>query len=148
MNTNRDDNDLPVIFSYTRAQALQDGVLIDVSDTAREAGIKFPTAVTRAVWARYVEVPEGTTGQDERGRLWDVIWMLRDAIRKSDGGERIDYRLYVALPDRGDWQSNEAVPKRSSRLNRQTHRLVTLKALCGPGDDAEPVITIMLPDED
>jgi hypothetical protein len=25
--------------------------------------------------------------------------------------------------------------------------LVRLKALCGPGDDGEPVITVMFPDE-
>ena len=27
-------------------------------------------------------------------------------------------------------------------------RGVAMYALCGPGDDAEPVITVMLPDED
>jgi hypothetical protein len=27
-------------------------------------------------------------------------------------------------------------------------KLVTLKAHCGPGDNLEPVITIMLPDQD
>jgi hypothetical protein len=26
--------------------------------------------------------------------------------------------------------------------------LVRLKALCGPGDQGEPVVTVMLPDED
>ena len=25
---------------------------------------------------------------------------------------------------------------------------VTLKAICGPGDDGEPVLTVMLPNED
>src|SRR5690606_22501667 len=34
---------MDIIFAYTRAQAIADGVLIDVSNTAREAGIKFPT---------------------------------------------------------------------------------------------------------
>ena len=40
-----------LISTYTRAQAIDDGVLIDVSDVAREAGLKYPTAVTQAVWA-------------------------------------------------------------------------------------------------
>ena len=40
----------PVIFAYTRAQAIEDGVLVDVSDTAREAGFKIPVAVSRSVW--------------------------------------------------------------------------------------------------
>ena len=72
-------NDLTAFFgqpihSYSRAQALADGVLIDVSSTAREAGIRFPTAVTRAVWDGYVRVPPGVECQDEAGRLWDVLW--------------------------------------------------------------------------
>ncbi|MFH0980056.1 MAG: DUF6573 family protein [Planctomycetota bacterium] len=28
------------------------------------------------------------------------------------------------------------------------HETVRLKAICGPGDQAEPVLTLMLPDED
>ncbi|MCP4987620.1 MAG: hypothetical protein GY928_16640 [Colwellia sp.] len=38
------------IFSYTREKMIQDGVLVDVSETAVEAGIIFSTAVTRTVW--------------------------------------------------------------------------------------------------
>jgi hypothetical protein len=30
----------------------------------------------------------------------------------------------------------------------RTPPLVRLKALCGPGDRGEPVVTVMLPDED
>src|SRR5262249_48790011 len=37
---------------YTRAEALPDGVLIDGSETAREAGIRWPVALTRAAWGR------------------------------------------------------------------------------------------------
>jgi hypothetical protein len=48
-----------LIFGYSRPQAIQDGVLVDVSDTAREAGVYLPTALTRAVWERYVREPEG-----------------------------------------------------------------------------------------
>ena len=50
-----DEKDL--LYAYTRAQALADGVLVDVTTTAQEAGIKYPVALTRAVWCRYVEVP-------------------------------------------------------------------------------------------
>lgn len=86
-------------------------------------------ALTRAVWDAYVEVPPKAEGQDEAGRLWDVLWMLRDGIRRSNGGSVIEYCLYVRNDNRR--------PKR-----------VFLKAICGPGDDAEPVITVMLPSED
>ena len=62
-----------IIYAYTRAQAVADGVQVDVTKTAQEAGIKFPMFLTRAVFDAYVAVPEGVTGQDEAGRLWDVI---------------------------------------------------------------------------
>lgn len=120
----------PPISVYTRAQAIEDGELIDASATAREAGIMFPLAVTRAVWARYVEVPPGVRCQDESGRLWDIVWMLRVQIaRGSNDPTRIMFGVYV-------------------RNDNRRPQLVRLKAICDPGDDAEPVITIMLPDED
>ena len=40
----------PAIFAYTRAQAIEDGILVDVSETAREAGFRIPVAITRTVW--------------------------------------------------------------------------------------------------
>lgn len=126
----------PVISSYTRAQAIADGVLIDVSETAREAGISFPVAITAAAWADCVAWSEADSkakpyGQSESGRLWDVVWMLRFAIKCGRGGDLIAYRL-----------------SRIPRPGCGAKRLVTLKAVCGPGDDAEPVITILLPNED
>jgi hypothetical protein len=48
-------------------------VLIDVSAVAREAGIRSPTALTRAAWEKRVAVPPGVLCQDEAGRLWDVV---------------------------------------------------------------------------
>jgi hypothetical protein len=121
----------PVVFAYSRAQAIADGVLVDVSKLAREAGINYHTAMTSAVWQKYVTVPDGIEAQDEQGRLWDILWMLRCAIQKEKRRDisHIDFQLLV----RND--------------NRQPEQ-VTLKALCGPGDQAEPVITVMLPDED
>ncbi len=119
-----------VIHSYTRAQALEDGFLIDVTQTAREAGFVYPVAVTREVWNRYVEVPQGVIGQDEMGRLWDIVWMGWIAARREKAHSAVLlYRLLV-------------------RNENRRARLVTLKAICGPGDNAEPVVTIMLPNED
>ena len=80
------DND-DLIHAYSRADAIRDGVLIDVSQTAREAGFAYPVALTRAVWERCVTVPPGVMGQDEGGRLWDVLAMRRFAIRgQCDSG--------------------------------------------------------------
>ena len=123
-----------IISTYSRAQAIEDGVLVDVSVTAREAGIRYPVALTRAVWESCVVVPTNAKGQlvpgqDARGRLWDVVAMTAFAIRLAPSGRT-------------------ELPVRLRVRQRAGHRLVTLKSICGPGDDAAPVITIMLPDED
>ena len=121
-----------VIYAYTRAQAVADGVQVDVTTTAHEAGIKFPVFLTRTVFDSFVAVPDGVTGQDEAGRLWDIVWMLRFAILRNHGHtERLPFALYV-------------------RNDNRAPRLVKLVAMCGPLDmDApEPAITIMMPDED
>ena len=121
-----------LIYSYTRKQALADGFQVDVTTTAAEAGITFPVFLTRAVFDRYVTVPPDVTAQDEAGRLWDIVWMLRFAIlRARPGVERIPVALYV-------------------RNDNHRARLIKLIATCGPRDidDPQPAITVMLPDED
>jgi hypothetical protein len=123
-----------VISTYTRQQAIDDGFLIDVSETAKEARFTVPAAITAACWADCVEWSKEDTKrqtyQDEAGRLWDVLWMLSLAARR--GGSVIRYQLYrVPRGGRG-----------------QRPRLTTLKAVIGPGDNHEPVITVMLPGED
>jgi hypothetical protein len=121
-----------LIHRYSRADALRDGVLIDVTPTAREAGIRWPVALTAAVGAKCVAVLPGVLCQDEAGRLWDLLWMLRCAVRGDSGaGPAARFTLHV----------------RNDNRNR-TPPLVHLKALTGPGDRGEPVITIMLPQED
>src|SRR4051812_23589373 len=88
----------PIISSYSRAQAVEDGVLVDVSagETAalvREVGIRWPVALTAAAWHATVGlggewVPDPAGGevlqlpacQDAIGRTWDVLWLLRLSI--------------------------------------------------------------------
>lgn len=57
--------------------------------------------LTRAVFEKYVAVPEGVTGQDEAGRLWDIVWMTRFGIRRSkSGAQRIPVARYVRNDNR------------------------------------------------
>ena len=122
----------PVIYSYTRAQAVADGIQVEVSKTAREAGITFPVFLTRTVFDAYVTVPPGVTAQDEAGRLWDVLWLLRFAIMRSRPGQAyLPFALYV-------------------RNDNRAAKLVKVVATCGPLDidDEQPAITVMMPDED
>lgn len=118
-----------LVHSYTRAQAIADGALVDVSTTAREAGIRFPVAITRAAWERCVAVPAGVRCQDEAGRLWDVLWVLRHTTRW--GGPVEMFAVHVRNDNR------DRVPP-----------LIHLKSVVGPGDNGEPIVTVMLPEED
>lgn len=125
----------PIISGYSRAQAIADGLLVDVSTMAKEAGFSVPVAMTSAAWADSVEWSEQDsnrqTHQDESGRLWDVLWMSHLAARRAQGGVVAVQFYRVPRGGRG-------------RVPRKT----TLHMNIGPGDAAEPVITLMLPGED
>ena len=125
-----------VIHTYTRVQAIADGVLVDVTKTAREAGFRWPVAVTAGVWDYCVAWPDDNGLQDEPGRLWDVLYMAHVAIRRLPPGTtpptRLPYELYV-------------VP-RGSTTGQALRQTLHLHA--GPGDRGEPVVTILLPNED
>lgn len=120
----------PAIDTYSRADALADGVLIDVSATAREAGIIYPVALTSMVHETCVALTDAArdAGCDEEGRLWDVLTMFRSAAKRSGGRE---VRFTVAVVQDAEEPTD-----------------VDLYAVVGPGDDAEPVITIMVQGED
>jgi hypothetical protein len=138
------------IYSYTRAQAITDGVLVDLTSVTDDkgqrlcpqAGFKVPVAMTRTAWAKTVEAggtwkPEGDGeslelkgGQSLTGRLWDVLRMLRVACGQADMTDRVHFQVLVDVIGNG------------------RHEMVKLWALCGPGDDGKPVITVMLEGED
>jgi len=40
-----------VIFTYSRAQALDDGVLVDAGPMAKDCGFRWPVAITAAAWS-------------------------------------------------------------------------------------------------
>ncbi|WP_455556237.1 DUF6573 family protein [Comamonas sp.] len=123
------------IHVYTRGQALEDGVLVDVTTLAREAGFRIPVAMSYAVWADAVEWNEADsqrqTPQDQESRLWDVLWMAYLAARSNAQVSRKALQL-LRIP-------------RDGRHVRP--RLTILHMQIGPGDEGEPVITIMMPDE-
>lgn len=110
-----------VIFSYSRAQAIEDGELVDVTELAKEAGFSIPVALTRGCWADIADIPKKSL-QDETGRTWDVLWMACTFARANRGKSEFEFQVRV--------QTSKAP------------RLKTYICKCGPGDNAEPVITI------
>ncbi len=109
------------ICCYSRAQALEDGVLMDVSERAQRAGIRYPTACSAGVWALIGTMPESCS-VDESVRLAEVLREMLTAIRRGGarGTDRVEFSALGAA----------------------------LWAQCGPGDTAAAVITIMREGED
>jgi hypothetical protein len=135
-----------VIYSYTRASAIDDGVLVDVSELAKRAGFKFPVAITQAVWAGYITPPKESRkwGQSEAGRLGDTLFMLSQAIRKGVEGDTIYFEVIYTNGQTYE-RDIDGVSLSPGEIKSQTKRL---KSVCGPGDNYEPVITIMKQNED
>ncbi len=117
-----------IIYSYSRADAIEDGVLVDVSETAKEAGFKWNVAITATLWNGYIKPSPTLIEQSETGRLWDLLNVLRIEALKQNEPEII-FSVYF-------------------QMNKNKKQLVKLKAVAGPGDDGEGVITVMMPDED
>ena len=132
------DNELvdlfgPMIDTYTRNQAIADGVLIPLL-AAGDAGFTWPVAITAAAHAAAIAwSPENGATQDEEGRTWDVLVMARHSVSARRGSVRRCAFGVLCLPI--------APGERAPRLTR-------LVLASGPGDDGSPVLTIMLPHED
>ena len=125
------DDSWNLIFSYTRAQAIEDGVLIDVTAQAKETGFKFHTVVTDNLFHTYLEPPAGLEGEGQSvsGRLHDLFTLLRTAILGQSATDYLELDvLFLMAPAR--------------------HERVRIIAVVGPGDYGEPVMTIMLPGDD
>jgi uncharacterized protein DUF6573 len=121
---------------YTRAQAIEDGVLVDATAEPFAAvtreHFKVHVAMTAAVFALIERAVDDPRCDNDYPGVWhDICWMLRTTISlESASSSRSALLFKVAIAEAG------------------RSRLWTLKALMGPGDRAEPCLTIMLPDED
>jgi len=124
----------PPISVYTRAQALADGELVDVTTWASDregffGGFRVPVAMTRALWAAVAAIPPRLRGiADVRGRAHDVLWMASLALRRASRAQARGTEFLVVLPRAGE---------RRMRIQ--------LRVEVGPGDAGETVVTIGLP---
>lgn len=129
-------SEMDIVYAYTRAQAITDGVLHEVTKAATQTGFKLPVAVTDTIWSKYIEVtPElEEYGQSTEARLLDVLMVLYFKIHSlphDHTASRITFTVkFLMDPENEEYEEPE------------------LTADCGPGDHGEPVITILLPDYD
>lgn len=120
------------IHVYTRAEALADGVLVDVTETAKEAGFSVPTAITAAVEADLRDFDAGElVGMSYEGRLWDLLFMARHGAGMPHNRDVSEFVFAMHLPKNAHEGGNYRA-----------------KVMIGPGDAGEPVLTILQPHED
>jgi len=116
----------PILFSYTRKQAIEDGVLVDVTELARREGFRLHTAMTATLYGEAVRLPagvkppEGVKVDEATAVRWLLKRLHREIMRLPAGEDRVHFTM-------GE---------------------ISLWALCGPGDEGEPVLTVMLAGED
>lgn len=109
----------PVISSYSREQAHEDGVLVSVDDFDGAGNYKFPVSFTSALFSA-LQKGRGSDAETLSARVWDVCYMsTQGRIEGSDSFFKVI-------------------------VGRET---LALRANCGPGDDAAPVMTIGFPED-
>ena len=113
-----------VVYSYTRQQAIEDGVLIDLSvhEIVRQHW-RVNLCCTAAVWGEIQDAVENH-GSDLAGVLQDLSVMAKVAIRPCVTVDMVDFRCIVGS-------------------GIKSYRLV-----CGPDDDGSNCLTLMKPNED
>lgn len=120
-----------VVHRYTRMQAIADGVLVDVTAQARGCGFTVPVAITGTLFADCESWADGADwGNGEPTAEQFVRWLLCfacETIRanKQTGVDRLPLSL-------------------THFAGRPSTALVHI----GPGDDGEPVVTLMYPGEE
>ena len=135
------DDDWDVIHTYSRKQAIEDGVLVPVEglvpdepNFTREAGWKVPVALTAALAGLVIPTePEQAMGQSIKGRLWDVLNMAR-LYGRGRRGDTAYFPCIFLCHDRDNYRNGQ--------------HTFNLKAVIGPGDDLGPVMTVMFREED
>jgi len=122
----------PVIFAYTRKQAIEDGVLVDLTQPGFARilalhGVRVHAAMTATCFAEVV-IRELTpdTAWESLCRFGKVLQAFRIAVGESGG--KTD-RVYFTIDGVDD-------------------KPVAMYAHIGPGDAGEPVLTFMLEGED
>lgn len=115
----------PVIHSYSRADAIEDGYMVAVDAAQSRPFFTIPVALTRTVWDSIVE----RGGDSDAARAMHLASLLSCAERAANGAKDESLVSFVYTAG-GDAPINES-----------------LFLLVGPADTAAHVITIMQPSD-
>ena len=125
MNSNSNHPFGETIYSYSRRQAIEDGVLVDLTKIEIfRRSFRHHIACTDTVWS-VIEGAMSQGSQDLDGIAHDIAFTAIHAIRaQRTPSDRVVFSVAIA---------------------GRTH---VLKLHIGPGDTPSPVMTLMLPSED
>jgi hypothetical protein len=115
-------NGFEVISIYTRKQAIEDGVLTDVTELSKRAGFKLHTVIA-----------EGLMNE-----------VLREAARTE---REIDTVIYFLLKLANFKIVNEGSGVDMIKIPLPWNKQRVFYVHIGPGDDGEAVLTLMFPED-
>ncbi len=124
--------DCEEICTYTRKDALEAGLLVDVSSVAVQTGFPWPVALTADAWQDCVLLHGSANGTGEQNseRLLAVLFALMHAIQN------------------GNKDCSEIPFGFIGLRHSPTSEPVTLRAIVCPDDEGNPCINIVMPIED
>lgn len=133
-------NDAEIIHTYLVADAVADGTMRTIDALlAAEAGFKIPVIMTTGAWAELVAWERDDSSQDEKGRLWDVLFLTAVAARRIGAKDSFVAVSIGRVPNRTP--SGEL--SQAERPERVTFNAV-VQAYDRSGD---PCLTIFMPEE-
>jgi hypothetical protein len=116
--------------SENRQQAIQAGILIDVTADAKKIGLTFPVTMTKPLWEVGIAPLSTMSEEDKSARVRDVLMAFRLRLAgQTTLSPLIDFPAMLALPPGG-------VPQP-----------VPLFALIQPDEENRAMATLLLPNE-
>ncbi|MCS6294078.1 MAG: hypothetical protein H8J66_13485 [Nitrospira sp.] len=113
-----------------RQEAIQSGVLIDVTPTAKELGLTFPVTITKPLWDIGIVTNQSLSQEEQTGRLRDVLMAFRLRLASlATISPLIDFPALLAMPP-------STVPQP-----------VPLFAIIQPDSGNQANVTLLLPNE-
>lgn len=113
-----------------RQEAIQSGILIDVTPTAKEVGLTFSVTITRPLWDIGIVTNQSLSREEQSGRLRDVLMAFRLRLASlATISPLIDFPALLAMPP-------STVPQP-----------VPLFAIIQPDSGNQASVTLLLPNE-
>lgn len=82
-----------------RQEAIQSGILIDVTPTAKELGLTFPVTITKPLWDIGIVTNQSLSQEEQRERLRDVLMAFRLRLASlATISPLIDFPALLAMP--------------------------------------------------